>query len=366
MVHDVLVAHSPAARELVSFLDPSPLLSAWGSVSRVAAGALGSLSSGLHWPAAAGAAAEPAGPHMVEYYAKDCPHCVSLAPVWRDAQHAWTASHRGDGADVTWEQKECFGPGWAKGRDYAECQQQGVESFPTIKFFPSARGHGVEYEDERSVDGIQDFLQSQLSGPKADLDTTGAVAADASKAELDTTGAVAPGDATARVVEYYAKDCPHCQDLEPVWKDAQQQWREANGGEDGGVVWSQKECFGEGWAKGKDWKECESAGVEGFPTVKFYRGATEDEFVDDRTASKLVDFVDSHVNPEAHNWTTEEVQKIEEAVAGGGAAPVTQAAAPVALAALGAPALAARRARAPVASAARPRRGSRAALACFL
>ncbi|CAK0863344.1 unnamed protein product, partial [Prorocentrum cordatum] len=234
--------------------------------------------------------------------AKDCPHCVHLAPVWQDAQHQWMANHHGDGADVTWQQKECFGPGWAKGRDYAECQRQGVESFPTIKYFPSAKGPGVEYEDERSADGIQDFLQSQVSAVKADADAAGAAAADA------------PGVAAApRVVEFYAKDCPHCQDLEPVWKDAKQQWLEANGGEDGGVTWSQKECFGKGWAQGKDFKECEKAGVEGFPTIKFYNGASEDEFLDDRTASKLVDFVDSHVNPEANHWTAEEVRKIEEA-----------------------------------------------------
>ncbi|CAK0863345.1 unnamed protein product, partial [Prorocentrum cordatum] len=175
--------------------------------------------------------------------AKDCPHCVHLAPVWQDAQHQWMANHHGDGADVTWQQKECFGPGWAKGRDYAECQRQGVESFPTIKYFPSAKGPGVEYEDERSADGIQDFLQSQVSAVKADADAAGAAAADA------------PGVAAApRVVEFYAKDCPHCQDLEPVWKDAKQQWLEANGGEDGGVTWSQKECFGKGWAQGKDFK----------------------------------------------------------------------------------------------------------------
>ncbi|CAK0863350.1 unnamed protein product [Prorocentrum cordatum] len=36
-------------------------------------------------------------------------------------------------------------------------------------------------------------------------------------------------------------------------------------------------------------QECEKAGVEGFPTIKFYNGASEDEFLDDRTASKLVD-----------------------------------------------------------------------------
>mmetsp|Transcript_79443 Transcript_79443/g.207181 ORF Transcript_79443/g.207181 Transcript_79443/m.207181 type:complete len:367 (-) Transcript_79443:98-1198(-) len=366
MVHDVLVhhiqvAHSPAAKELVSFLDASPLLHAWESASRMAADALGSLSSGLHWPYVAGAAPDPAGPHIVEYYAKDCPHCVHLAPVWQDAQHQWMANHHGDGADVTWQQKECFGPGWAKGRDYAECQRQGVESFPTIKYFPSAKGPGVEYEDERSADGIQDFLQSQVSAVKADADAAGAAAADA------------PGVAAApRVVEFYAKDCPHCQDLEPVWKDAKQQWLEANGGEDGGVTWSQKECFGKGWAQGKDFKECEKAGVEGFPTIKFYNGASEDEFLDDRTASKLVDFVDSHVNPEANHWTAEEVRKIEEAVARGGSPQVAQAAAPVALAALQAPASLVARRRASGAaggsrrSAARARHSSKGTLACFL
>ncbi|CAK0863349.1 unnamed protein product [Prorocentrum cordatum] len=47
------------------------------------------------------------------------------------------------------------------------------------------------------------------------------------------------------------------------------------------------ECFGKGWAQGKDFKDPPVA--LGFPTIKFYNGASEDEFLDDRTASKLVD-----------------------------------------------------------------------------
>ncbi|CAK0863342.1 unnamed protein product, partial [Prorocentrum cordatum] len=298
--------------------------------------------------------------------AKDCPHCVHLAPVWQDAQHQWMANHHGDGADVTWQQKDgrCFGPGWAKGRDYAECQRQGVESFPTIKYFPSAKGPGVEYEDERSADGIQDFLQSQVSAVKADADAAGAAAADA------------PGVAAApRVVEFYAKDCPHCQDLEPVWKDrdAKQQWLEANGGEDGGVTWSQKDPS----VSGKAGRRARTSRIHQSrlafpPSSSTTERLKTSSWMTALLPSLWTDFVDSHVNPEANHWTAEEVRKIEEAVARGGSPQVAQAAAPVALAALQAPASLVARRRASGAaggsrrSAARARHSSKGTLACFL
>lgn len=359
MVHDVLVhhiqvAHPAGVKELVSFLDTSPLFNAWHSVSRAAQDALGSLSGALHLPLAVGADPEPTGPHVVEYYAKDCPHCVHLNPIWQDAKHQWTAEHP-DGAGVTFQQKECYGPGWGKGRDYVECQKLGVGAFPTIKFFPSAQGAGEDYDGDRTPEGIQDFLQSRL-GEKVHQ----ASASDAA------AGAAEAAEAGPRVVEYYAKSCPHCQHLEPTWKAAKQEWDSKHGFWSDGVAWEQKECFGDGWAKGKDFKECRQAGVEAFPTIKFYSpDSGVVDFHGDRTPDKLLEFVESSVDKAAHEEIAKagaaESQPSAQAEAVEPAGKVAQAAAPAALAVLQAP-----RPTAQPRSRARGCQASQASLASFL
>merc|ERR1719240_687690 len=99
----------------------------------------------------------PGGPRFVEYYAAGCPHCVHLAPVWKQAAEQWAVAH-GDSA-VRWEQKQCLDGQWKDGPDHEECEQQGIESFPTMKFFPEAGAPGVGYEGARSVEALTNFVQ---------------------------------------------------------------------------------------------------------------------------------------------------------------------------------------------------------------
>ena len=73
-----------------------------------------------------------------------------------------------------------------------------------------------------------------------------------------------------RVVKFYAKDCPHSQALDPIWKAAERDWKAAK--HDVKLTWQQKECYTTGWKKGKDFKECEQEGVESFPTIKYFYG----------------------------------------------------------------------------------------------
>ena len=73
-----------------------------------------------------------------------------------------------------------------------------------------------------------------------------------------------------RVVKFYAKDCPHSQALDPIWKAAERDWKAAK--HDAKLTWQQKECYTTGWKKGKDFKECEQEGVESFPTIKYFYG----------------------------------------------------------------------------------------------
>lgn len=102
----------------------------------------------------------------------------------------------------------------------------------------------------------------------------------------------------ARMVEYYAASCPHCQHLQPIWKSATEQW--AGNADADRVVWQEKECFDGNWKPGKDYEECQTQHVYGFPTVKFFPpgSKTGDTYFFDRTADKLVDFAKTGISPE--------------------------------------------------------------------
>jgi hypothetical protein len=68
---------------------------------------------------------------ITEYFAKSCPHCVRMAPVWKEASSQ--AAQLPIGNNVAWVQKECYGDNWAPGPDINYCQSKGIEAFPTIQ-----------------------------------------------------------------------------------------------------------------------------------------------------------------------------------------------------------------------------------------
>jgi thiol-disulfide isomerase/thioredoxin len=70
------------------------------------------------------------------------------------------------------------------------------------------------------------------------------------------------------MVDFYAKDCGHCQALAPTWHEASRTWE--NTPEQAPVAWVQKECFGPGWADGADKDFCTENGVDSYPTLKLF------------------------------------------------------------------------------------------------
>jgi hypothetical protein len=83
-------------------------------------------------------------------------------------------------------------------------------------------------------------------------------------------------DPAYTITEYFAKSCGHCQKMEPVWAQAKSQAGATQLGNN--VQWVQKECYGDGWAPGKDLQYCQSQGVEAFPTIKLVKNGTDQEW----------------------------------------------------------------------------------------
>jgi len=101
----------------------------------------------------------------------------------------------------------------------------------------------------------------------------------------------------ARMVEYYAAACPHCKHLEPVWKEAVQQWGAGSAARK--VVWQQRECLDEQWKPGKDFEECKGRHIQSFPTIHFYPPSSSDgdDFIFDRTPANLIEFAKTGIQP---------------------------------------------------------------------
>lgn len=119
----------------------------------------------LHVPRGEG---EMADAKLVDYYSAACPHCKSLDPVWADTEKKWESdiATREDAPLVSFEKRECYDDHWKPGKDYEECKQLGITSFPNIKLLaPAEDGHGfvaqTDYSGARTAEGIIGFLKQE-------------------------------------------------------------------------------------------------------------------------------------------------------------------------------------------------------------
>jgi len=237
---------------------------------------------------------------VVDYYAKDCPHSQRLDPIWKTAQSDWKAA--GHTAKLLWQQKECYGADWKEGKDFEECQREGVESFPTIKYYYGKKDSlGEEILEHGDKDRLLDFIESRAD-PQAWDKKAAAFGLTPEQEDAGLSASWGEGEylqppphyGGGKVVDYYSKDCVHCQHLDPVWKNAQHMWKEDHPNADTDPVqWEKKECFGDRWEPGKDFGECQAQGIHSFPTVRFHANNSDvfEDFTAQRTAKNLVNFV---------------------------------------------------------------------------
>lgn len=112
---------------------------------------------------------------LLEFFARACPHCVHMEPVWGAAKAAATEHNLTPG--VEWVQKECYGDGWAKGKDFDFCDSHGVHQFPTLVL---VKDNGDTWQaPPLSGDSVSDkanslvsFVKSHLPGSNSDLYTS--------------------------------------------------------------------------------------------------------------------------------------------------------------------------------------------------
>lgn len=239
------------------------------------------------WGAMAGPVVPPEQQgHMVEYFAKGCPHCTHLDPVWKEAAGMWDKEGGEHAKHVVWEQKECLDENWKPGADYKDCQAQHISRFPTIKFHAPGSSTGEDFFLERSPAGLVDFAKTGIA-PNPDVMPR------------------LPGDVSdMKLVDFYAASCPHCKTLDPVWEDAHKQWDKTIGQSEDApredlplISFEKKECYDNHWKPGKDAAFCEKFHVESFPTIKLFKpdehghGFSAVDYHGPRTREGIVDFL---------------------------------------------------------------------------
>merc|ERR1712139_94312 len=175
-----------------------------------------------------------------------------LDPIWKDAAAKW--AQQADAKSVVWEQKKCLDENWKPGPDFKECEAQGIDSFPTVRFFAPGSKTGDEYMLDRTPESLVNFAKTGIHPSPNVLPR-------------------APGDESdLKLIDFYSAACPHCKHLDPVWEDTHKQWEKvANGPQRDELPYVQfekKECYDDHWQPGKDIDLCRKFNVHAFPSIK--------------------------------------------------------------------------------------------------
>ena len=86
------------------------------------------------------------------FYADWCPHCVSFKPHFKKAMSALNGKTSKDGKKLRLEMVDCDA-------DKTISRKYDVNGFPTVKLI-NDNGVNVEYDGERSYDGLSKYLVS--------------------------------------------------------------------------------------------------------------------------------------------------------------------------------------------------------------
>uniref|UniRef100_A0A147BUR7 Putative thioredoxin/protein disulfide isomerase n=1 Tax=Ixodes ricinus TaxID=34613 RepID=A0A147BUR7_IXORI len=150
--------------------------------------------------------------HFVKFFAPWCGHCKRLAPTWDELAEKYNEAK--EESKVTIAKVDCT-------VDTTLCADQGIMSYPVLKFFKEGSKEGVKYWGPRDLISLESFIAESLGQEQPE------VAKPVPAAPAPVSGLVEVTDGTFRAVlgqgrhfvKFYAPWCGHCQKLAPVWAD---------------------------------------------------------------------------------------------------------------------------------------------------
>lgn len=205
-------------------------------------------------------------PVFVKFYSPNCGHCRAMAEDFAEAATTFT--------DVIFAGVDCTA-------NNAVCDSHKVDGYPTLKLFLPGKTDGIEFSGTRSVDSFCDFIENYTQYK--------------AKRPPQVMHELNPLNFEKRITEekctfltFYAPWCGHCKRFLPQARIAA-----ASLVGEPNISVSKVNC--------DQYHElCESYGVQGFPTIKLFKGSTAEplKFEGHRTADAVIDFINKECGTE--------------------------------------------------------------------
>jgi len=222
---------------------------------------------------------------VVEFYAPWCGHCKALTPEYKKAASTLKGVVKMAAVDATQNEKLA--------------QKYQIQGFPTIKVFGTDKKSPVDYQGERTADGLINEAMKTVSKIVKDRQKGGASGSSGkskgsekeAKKEKKSKGSdvveLTEANFNALVlesddiwmVEFFAPWCGHCKKLAPEWESAASQLKgQVRLGAVDATAHTQLAAKYE---------------VKGYPTIKVFNGGKKGKVVDyqgPREANGIVEF----------------------------------------------------------------------------
>jgi len=202
---------------------------------------------------------------FVKFYAPWCGHCKSFAPELEKAGDAFKGVN-----DVVIAKFDADAH-----KDFAS--RFAIQGYPTLKFFPKGSNKPVDYEGDRSADGVIKYV-NEKAGTNVKIVEPPSFVTVLDESNFDN---IALDNNKNVLVEFYAPWCGHCKKLIPIYEKLAQVFES-----DSNVVIAKVDAT-------ENQQLAAKYEVQGYPTLKFFPqgGKNGEKYEGGRSLKNFVDFI---------------------------------------------------------------------------
>ncbi|XP_058964969.2 probable protein disulfide-isomerase A4 [Pocillopora verrucosa] len=215
---------------------------------------------------------------LVMFFAPWCGYCKAMKPNFFKAAEILSEQHPSEALAAV----DCtkFKP---------ICKRTGLKGYPTVKYYKNGEME-KDYDGDRSAEDIINFMKSMSGVDILPEETKGT---ETEKEESDGLKILTSANFESFLSEtehvlvmFFAPWCGHCQNAKPKFLKASEAFAE-----EANKAFTAVDCT-------QDSDLCDKQGVNGYPTIKYYRyGAFVVEYDGDRTEEDFLSFMKSPPNP---------------------------------------------------------------------
>lgn len=215
---------------------------------------------------------------LVMFFAPWCGYCKSMKPNFFKAAEILSEEHPSEALAAV----DCT-------RFKSICKRIGLKGYPTVKYYKNGEME-KDYGGDRSTEDIVNFVKSMsgldIAPEEVEGTETEKVESDGLKILTSANFESFLSETEHVLVMFFAPWCGHCQNAKPKFLKASKAFAE-----EVNKAFTAVDCT-------QDSDLCDKQGVNGYPTIKYYRyGAFVVEYDGERTAADFLSFMKSPPNP---------------------------------------------------------------------